>query len=136
MKIDEKFFIDTNILIYSFDKDSIFYDSSKKLINQNKDNICMASKTIAEFVCVFSKLKKYEIIENELEKIIDTFTILCSDDSSLNHFKNLVLKYKPYGNKSYDFEIASVMLANGIKKIVTVNKADYENIAEIEVITI
>jgi predicted nucleic acid-binding protein len=135
MKIDENFFIDTNILVYSFDHDSVFYEFSKSLIDQNKDNICIASKTLSEFVCVFSKLKKNEIIENELEKIIETFTIFYPDKLSSNIYKNLVMKYKPKGNQAYDFEIISVMLANNIKKIATINKTDFENVSEIELIT-
>ena len=135
MKINEKFVIDTNILIYSLDKNSLFFDFSKNLILQNKDNICIANKTIPEFVCVFSKLGKYEIIQNELENIIETFSIIYSNEKSSNHFKNLVLKYKPLGNQAYDYEIVSVMMANNIKKLVTINTIDYKKIKEIEIIS-
>ena len=76
MKINEKFVIDTNILIYSFDKASQYFVFSRDIIDNNKENICIANKTISEFVCVMSKLGKYEVIENELSKIINTFTVL------------------------------------------------------------
>jgi predicted nucleic acid-binding protein len=63
------------------------------------------------------------------------FNILYEDSFSNDIFNNLVLKYKPAGNRAYDFEIASVMLANGIEKLVTINVADFKNVGEIEVIT-
>lgn len=134
MKINEKFVIDTNILIYSFDQSSQFFNFSKKIIDDNKENVCIVYKTISEFVCVLSKIGKYDVIQNELPKIIDELNILFPDYDSTNHFNNLVKKYKPKGNQAYDFEIVSVMMANNIKKIATINKDDYKNITEIELI--
>ncbi len=61
--------------------------------------------------------------------------ILFPDSESTNYFNNLVKKYKPKGNQAYDFEIVSVMMANNIKKIATINKDDYKNITEIELIS-
>jgi predicted nucleic acid-binding protein len=59
---------------------------------------------------------------------------LYPDNKSLNLYHNLVHKYKPHGNKAYDYKIVSVMLANNIKKIITININDFKNIEEIEVI--
>ncbi len=61
MKINEKFVIDTNILIYSFDQSSQFFNFSKKIIDENKENVCIVHKTISEFVCVLSKIGKYSV---------------------------------------------------------------------------
>lgn len=135
MKIEEPFFIDTNILIYFFDEDSEFYQFSRDLISCNINNACLASKTIAEFVCVMSKKGFYNIIENELIKISSRFQIIYPNNLSLELFNDMVLKYKPKGNQSYDFEIVSVMLANGINKIATINKKDFLAIEEIEIIS-
>lgn len=121
MKINEKFVIDTNVLIYSLDQSSQFFNFSKKIIDENKENVCIVHKTISEFVCVLSKIGKYDVIKNELPKIIDELNILFPDYESANHFKDLVKKYKPKGNQAYDFEIVSVMMANNIKKIATIN---------------
>jgi predicted nucleic acid-binding protein len=135
MKIDGKFVIDTNILVYFFNEDSDFYNYSRNIIDTNKDNLYIAHKTISEFVCVLSKLGMYDVIETELPKIIQNFNILYPDESSSEIYKNLILEHKPHGNKAYDYEIASVMIANNISKIVTLNESDYIKIKEIKVIT-
>jgi predicted nucleic acid-binding protein len=135
MMIEDKFLIDTNILIYFFNLDSEFYDFTGEIITKNIGKIYLAQKSISEFVCVLSKLGKYEIIENELFKIISRFNILYPGELSVKIFVELVKKHKPFGSVVYDYEIASVMLANGIKKIVTINVGDFKNIKQIEIIT-
>ena len=46
----------------------------------------------------------------------------------------LIQKYLPKGNQVYDIEIASMMLANDIKRIATVNTKDFINVTEIEIV--
>ena len=95
----------------------------------------MTHKSITEFVCVLSKIKMYEIIDKELPEIINNFNILFPDNTSLLIFNKLVFEHKPNGNKAYDYDIASVMLANNINKIVTINGDDFKKIKEISVIS-
>jgi len=47
--------------------------------------------------------------------------ILKPTDRSLDVFETLIKKYKPRGNRVYDIEIVSIMLANEIKKVATAN---------------
>ena len=135
MKIDGQFVIDTNILVYSLNKNSIFFRYSRELITNNPGSLCLACKSVSEFVCVMSKMGLYEIVEKELGKILSKFTILYSDSLSEELFRHLVLKYRPVGNRVYDFEIVSVMLAHGITKIATINDSDFKDIEEIEIIS-
>ena len=76
-----------------------------------------------------------EIIDKEFDKIINKFNILYPDDLSTNIFTELVKNYSPKGNRGYDYEIASVMLANNIENIVTLNVDDYKKIKEINIIS-
>jgi predicted nucleic acid-binding protein len=135
MKINSNFLIDTNILVYSFNKKSEFFEYSRGIIDHNPGKIYIANKSITEFVCVMSKVGLYEIIENELIKISSRFHILYPDSFSTELFNDLILKYKPTGNRVYDFEIVSVMLANRINKLVTINANDFKQVEEIEIIS-
>ena len=134
MKIEEPFLIDTNILIYALNKDSAYYDFSRKIISENGENLYLAYKSVGEFICVMSKMGRYDIIELEWDKIIRRFNILFSDSFSAEIYKKLILKYQPVGNHVYDFEIVSVMLNSGIRKIATVNLSDFIKIEEIDII--
>ncbi|MCI0750669.1 MAG: hypothetical protein L0Y35_02425 [Flammeovirgaceae bacterium] len=46
----------------------------------------------------------------------------------------LILQHQPKGILIHDFEIAAIGMANGVNKIATFNKEDFELITEIEVI--
>ncbi len=95
----------------------------------------VTTKNISEFFAVCSKLKLdfsntfsfYQDLKNNIE-------ILKPSDQSLTHFEMLIQKYLPKGNQVYDIEIASMMLANDIKRIATVNTKDFINVTEIEIV--
>jgi len=128
--------IDTNILIYSIDKQSKYYDFSNEIINKN--NCFITSKNITEFINVLSKNKniEYSFIEKKFLSLYNNFRILYINKDSIELFKELVIKYKPIGNKIFDIEIVSIMLSNGIDTIATINKSDFENITEVKIISI
>ncbi|MBP7552479.1 MAG: PIN domain-containing protein [Spirochaetes bacterium] len=130
-----KIVLDTNILIYSIDKNSIYFDFSNKLINSY--DCFITSKNITEFVNVLSKNKniEYSFIEKKFLSLYNNFNILYINKSSIEIFKKFVVKYKPVGNKIFDIEIASIMLSNEIDTIGTLNKSDFENISEIRIIS-
>jgi predicted nucleic acid-binding protein len=129
--------LDTNILVYAFDETSEFYKKSVELFINEDNNLFIATKNISEFFSVCSKLNL------DLNKTFDFYsdlkencTILKPTDSSLDIFENLIKKYKPRGNRVFDIEIVSIMLANELKRIATANIEDFKNITEIEVIEI
>ncbi len=128
---DQEVLIDTNILLYSLDKNNEHYNYSRDIISDNFDNIFITSKNISEFIAVLTKQNiDYDIILNYL-KIINNFNVIYPDHNSINIFYELIKKYKPKGNRIFDIEIVSIMLSNGIKNIITVNKKDFEAIKEI-----
>jgi len=129
--------LDTNILVYAFDETSEFHQKSADLFLSEDNNLFIATKNISEFFSVCSKLnldlnKTFGFYSDLKENSI----ILKPTDNSLEIFENLIKKYKPRGNRVYDIEIVSIMLANELKKIATANIDDFKNISEIEVLEI
>jgi predicted nucleic acid-binding protein len=129
--------LDTNILVYAFDETSEFYKKSTELFLNEDNNLFIATKNISEFFSVCSKLnldlnKTFGFYSDLKENC----TILKPTDRSLEIFENLIKKYKPRGNRVYDIEIVSILLANELKKVATANIDDFKNISEIEVIEI
>ena len=134
MKI-EKIVIDTNILLYSIQETNKYYNYSIGIIRDNLDSIVLTSKNISEFTAVLTKQNiDYKIILEHLKRLTDKFEIIYPDKKSIKILYELLEKYNPKGNRVYDIEIISIMLSNGITKIATVNKSDFENITEIEII--
>ena len=129
--------LDTNILIYAFEETSDFHKKSAELFLNEENNLFVATKNISEFFAVCSKLSL------DLDKTFGFYsdlkencTILKPTDKSLEIFENLIKKYKPRGNRVYDIEIVSIMLANELNKVATANIDDFKNIDEIDLIEI
>ena len=131
-----KIFVDTNILIYGIDKKSKYYEYSNMILNEYV--CCITSKNVTEFVNVLSKNKgiDYLYILKKFNDLFLNFRIYYHDKTSVENLKNLVEKYKPKGNRIFDIEIIAIMLACGINKIATINEKDFENIEEVEIISI
>ena len=133
-----KVLIDTNVLIYSIDEDSEFFDLSRKvLLDENNENYT-TSKNLSEFISVVTRIPNNSISIEEAVSIVDEFTsfikIIYPNEESFLTFQELLLKYKPTGIKIHDFEIISIALANNINSIFTFNEKDFEKVSEIKLL--
>ena len=119
-------------MIHALDKDSIFHTKSKEILENSDFNKFVTIKSISEYFAVCSKLdyEQESVIAfyNELEENI---SFLFPDKQSLSIFKKLIEKYRPRGNRIFDIDIVSVMLAYKIENLATFNINDFKNIAEI-----
>ena len=70
---------------------------------------------------------------NFYEELKTNTKILFPAKKSLSIFENLIQQYQPKGNHTFDVEIVSIMLANGISHIATFNQKDYININEVQI---
>lgn len=129
--------VDTNILIYGFDKNSVYHQQAKSILLDPSYALFITTKNISEFFAVTSKLKiDLQLCLKYHEDIKINTTILFSTETSFNYFEKLIQKYQPTGNQVYDIEIVSVMLDNNIRHIATLNKKDFINITEVQMIEI
>ncbi len=129
-----KVVLDTNILVYGINEESIYFDRIREVFEGNRYSFFVTTKVITEFVSVLSKLGRYDIIENELPSILSQFKSIYPNRKSIGIFQRLIKKYKPVGNRVFDIEIVSVMLSKRIRKLFTFNVRDFEGIDEIELI--
>ncbi len=130
-----KILVDTNVLIYSLDKNSRYHLASISLLSNPNYSLYVSTKNISEFVAVATKQKvEYSIITEFLAELPKNVKILFPDHKSLKIFYNLFHSNKPVGNKVYDMEIVSVMIANKIPTIATFNPKDFVEYEDIEIL--
>ena len=138
--MNKRVLIDTNILIYAVDEDSIFHEKALKLLFNTKFDLYTTSKNISEFLVVLTRTDsiKIDIIEvlKILNNLVSNFSILYPGENSSQKLQELLKKYKPRGLKIHDFEIASIALVSGISQIATKNIDDFKKIKEISLINI
>lgn len=127
-----KLLIDTNIFIYALDKDSIHHQKSVEYLT-SKDKLFTTSKNISEYFAVTSKIGiETAITIGFYGEIKQNLVVLYPNDKSLLIFEKLYKKYAPKGNRVFDLEIVSIMLANKIHKIATLNQKDFITIDEVQ----
>jgi len=129
-----KLVLDTNILIYGINEESRYFEEIRRVLKNPRYHFFITSKQISEFICVLSKLGRYEVIENELPVILSKFKVIFPNKRSLDVFRQLIHKYKPVGNRVFDIEIVSIMLSKKIKNLYSINVRDFNDIEEIRLI--
>ena len=127
---------DTNLLLYSIDEDSKYFNSVQELLSDESLKLFTTSKNISEFLSVITRIPNSTISVKEAlnitEEFRSTFTILYPTQKSYLIFVELLKKYSPRGLKIHDYEIISIALSNKIKSIATINQKDFSGIEEIE----
>jgi predicted nucleic acid-binding protein len=130
-----KVVVDTNILIYALDESSTFHVKASAILQDENNLLFTTSKNISEYFAACSKLGvDASKILGFYEDLTQNIIFLFPNEHSLQHFQVLLKKYKPKGNRVYDIEIVSIMLANNIKRVATFNIDDFKNIEEVEII--
>ena len=128
-----KLLLDTNLLIYGLDAGSIFHKKTVAILTDPNLELYTTTKNIAEYFAVCSKLiVNSDIVFQYYNDISDNVTILFPNEHSLAHFTHLIKKYAPKGNRVYDTEITSIMLAYGITTLATFNVDDFKKMTEID----
>lgn len=127
--------MDTNVLIYALDESSVFHLRACEILQDENNLLFTTSKNISEYFAVCSKLGiESSKIWGFYEDLSNNLTFLFPNQDTLQHFEMLFQKYKPKGNRVYDIEIVSIMLANNIKHVATFNVDDFKNVSEIEIL--
>jgi predicted nucleic acid-binding protein len=129
-----KILLDTNILIYALDKTSVFHQKASQIMQDENNHLFTTTKNISEYFAVCTKLAISSVkmfgFYNDLQ---ENLTFLYPNQASVQQFELLLRKYQPKGNRVFDVEIVSVMLAYDIKKIATFNIDDFKHINEVEI---
>ena len=127
--------IDTNVLIYAIDEDSLYFSQSQRIICHPNVSLYTTSKNISEFLAVMTRgtenaLSIYDAL-NAVGDFDNFLNILYPTKDTYRYLMRLLRKYNPVGLKIHDFEIASIGIANGIDQIVTFNQKDFNQIEEL-----
>ena len=132
-----KILVDTNVLVYAIDTDSIYFKKARQIIYEIDWELFTTSKNLSEFLSVVTRhpSNSLSIIEavNLVEDFLALFSVLYPSSHSCSFLLDLLKKYQPVGLQVHDFEIASIGLASGINQIATFNHKDFKAIEEIQI---
>lgn len=133
-----KLLVDTNVLIYSIDEDSKYFERAQKIFSEQLE-LYTTSKNLSEFLSVTTRFPQKSLSLKEallvVEDFIDTMTILYPTKETYFVFKDLLKKYEPVGLQIHDYEILSIGLANQIDTVATFNEKDFKKVKEVNLYT-
>lgn len=138
--------IDTNVMVYAVDSESPYHVVSKSLLDRavNTDaGLCVTSQIIAEFCAVITDRRR---VRNPLDptaaaSVVRTLIalpglrLLTQPVGAELHFADLIEKHGRVGPRIFDLFLVAVMRGNGVQRIYTFNKRDFESIDGIEIAT-
>ncbi|MEZ4828878.1 MAG: type II toxin-antitoxin system VapC family toxin [Bacteroidia bacterium] len=126
--------VDTNVFIYAYDRSSPYHERCRKFLEDTSLNLFTTTKNISECIAVMTKLNYPGRDIQQLYTDIDqNLVTLFPSGESLKIFYRLFENYKPKGNRIFDLEVASIMIAFGITDIATINESDFVYIKEIKI---
>lgn len=140
----ENYLIDTNVLIYAINKDSEFYLASSTLLEKalNSDfNFYTSINNLLEFYAISTDKKRTQnpLSPTQAQEVISIISesqinILNTDIQSLNLAIQLAVNNQQSKQIIFDYLIASIMINNNIKNIISYNTKDFKNITQIRIL--
>lgn len=134
--------VDTNVLIYSYDKEHDLHVHSYQFMERAfAGNVtgAIAQQNVLEFLAVVTNPKRVEYplsLEEALQKVTlyaASFPVICPSAKTLFTFAGLVSKYPAMSDRVFDLYLAATALDNGIARICTWNVKHFRKIVEVAV---
>lgn len=138
----DKLFLDTNILVYLSDEESIFHKEVLKQFEtlQRKYELWISRQVLREYAVVITRASVSEFLTDDLlddlNKWGSFFHVADETEEVTEALKKLIKKYELKGKRIHDANIVATMIVNDISLICTVNENDFEKIEEISLLRI
>lgn len=140
MMMNDRVFLDTNVLVYLVDEDAEFHERAIEIfsnINENHD-IWISRQVLREYAVVVSRMRDVsnpaeplEIAE-DLEKWESAFFVADETSQVTANLRKLISKYSLKGKRIHDANIVATMMEYEIKNLITWNIDDFKKFDEIE----
>lgn len=135
--------LDSNILVYAADEDSVFHEPAKRIRDQaaeDADQACLCFPVLLEFFAqvTYPRLGKAlspEEAWREVESYAKTFRILFPTRSTLQRLGRLVKSYSISRQDIFDALIVALMEGHGVDSICTANEKDFRKFKRIQILT-
>jgi predicted nucleic acid-binding protein len=138
--------LDTNVLVYAFFQDTEHHQSARALLNQARNpeaGLCLAPQILAEFFAVttdprrVTEPKSAPVVLDLIDKILALpgFTLLPVPVDLVSRWMELV-QFRPVTrHEIFDVQLIATMLGNGVQRIYTFNRSDFEPYPQVQVIS-
>ena len=135
-----RYLIDTNILVYSVDRASPFYQTVTDMLKKAAEDgieLCLAQQNLTEYIAVLTQGYKVSLASamEDAKAFAAQFEVISPLPTTLNTFFNL-LENAVSHNYVFDIYLAATMIDNDVRRIITVNEKDFQSLGLEEVASI
>ena len=143
--LDDIALVDFNVLVYALYGESEHHERCRALLEQSQAGqaaLCVAPQNLAEFYAVVTDPRRVAIPRKPAEAVdaierllaMSGMTLLSAPIDLVRRWLALVRQRPVTRGAVFDVQLAATMLGNGVRKIYTVNRSDFEPFGEIEVL--
>jgi hypothetical protein len=138
--------LDANILVYIVDQGSPHHAASFALRERGvrgQTKVCVTPQVLCEFFATVTNPKRTARPLTQKEALIEMEQYLSSPVIDTISFQphtqgfiiDLLKRYPVSGQDIFDLQLVATMLSNGINRVYTFNRSDFEQYKEIEVLS-
>jgi predicted nucleic acid-binding protein len=136
--------IDANVLVYAMDADAPQHSASRALLESARAtsiSVYVTLQTLCEFYSVVtnsrrvSKPRSPADALSAISGLLSFVTVLPVPAMTVGGLLDLLRRRPVTGGDIFDLHLVATMKANGILRIYTFNRGDFEAFSELEVLT-
>jgi predicted nucleic acid-binding protein len=138
--------VDTNVLVYALFPEAPQHAAARALLDRAEKEdagLCVSLTVVSEFLSIVTDSRRVspsrspedaaQAVENILA--LPGMRLIPIPPDVVDRVLALVRAYRVTGASLFDFQIMATMLGNGITRVYTYNRPDFEKVREIEVLT-
>jgi predicted nucleic acid-binding protein len=140
MTTDERSLVDANILVYAATPSAPQYQASRALLESGV-KLCASPQVFAEFYSVVTNPRRVTVPFSpaEARAFIGVLTtqldVLPILGTVVARWAELAENHGVTGADVFDLQLVTTILENGVRRIYTYNRSDFEPFAELHVVT-
>jgi predicted nucleic acid-binding protein len=132
--------VDTNVLVYSTVSGNPWHQQARQWLSaiQNAGvRLCVTTQILREYLviltrgAVFENSFEVDQVLAQIEAFLPSFAVLDEPVEVANLLRGLVRRHQIRGKRIHDANIVAVMLAHGVHRLATYNRADFDQFNEI-----
>lgn len=137
---DERSFLDANILVYAATPAAPQYQASRALLESDA-KLCVSPQVFAEFYSVVTNPRRVtapftpEEARAFISVLLSQLDVLPIPGTVVARWAELAEKHGVTRADVFDLQLAATMLENGVRRIYTYNRGDFEPFSELDVVT-
>ena len=142
---DDLALVDTNILVYALYQESEHHEPCRQLLDQaqtGRISLCTGAQNLSEFYAIVTDPRRTTTPHEPAEAMgvigcileMPGMTLLPTPSDVVQRWMALVQRNPVKRGAIFDLQLIATMLGNGVRKIYTFNRSDFDLFEEIEVL--